>query len=530
MIRPRPAASRVVLAISLGLTLVSAGCARRSEPRRELWIYYATNLADDDAVAKLEPVWRRAAAAGYSRVLLADAKFSRLGEMDEHYFANVQRVRALASELKLEITPCVFPIGRSSPILVHDPNLAEGLPVRNALFEVRGGEARLVADPPVAFGERPDLIDAEVGLEDGIARVDGNRRRARFMYRIGVKPFRCYHVSVRVRTTGFTGRPLIQVLAGGRAIYFAKRLGVQRDQDWTTHDIAFQSLDHDEVAVYFGVWTPADGLLEWRDWRIEESGPFNVLRRPGAPFEVHGYVEGRDYERVEDPGLGMAPRPGVYDVWHPPVPIRTRLPDGTRFRASWYQAAVLYEGQVSCCLSEPALRGLLADEAARVRNTWTPRGFMMMHDEIRALNWDASCQARHTTPGRILAAHMRECVPLFGDSQVLVWSDMFDPHHNARRGDHLVNGDLSGSWEGLPGSVVIVNWNGGAEARASLRFFAQRGHRQVIAGYYDQPPGEVRRWLDAARDVPEVFAIMYTTWLDRFDDLEAFARAARGGG
>jgi hypothetical protein len=446
--------------------------------------------------------------------------------MDSRYFDNVRRVRALAARLGLEIIPAVFPIGRSNALLAHAPDLAEGLPVRNALFEVRGGEARLVPDPPVAFGPRPDLQDPEVVIAGGIARVRGNRKPARFMFRVRVAPYRCYHVSVRVATERFSGTPLIQVLASGRPIHFARTLGVRSSQGWTTHHIAFHSLDHGEVAVYFGAWEPARGSLDWTDWRIEESGPFNVLRRGGAPWVTPHRVEGRDYERVHDPLLGASPWPGQYDEWHEPLTIRTSLHDGTRFRASWYQAAVLYGGQVSCCLSEPALERLLADEAARVRSAWGASRFMMMHDEIRALNWDASCLARGLSPGAILAAHVRDCVRLLPGARVFVWSDMFDPFHNAIRDYDLVNGDLAGSWEGLPPGVGIVNWNA-RRARASLRFFARRGHPQVIAGYYDGNPERIRDWLAAADGVKGVVAVMYTTWRGNFDDLEAFARLCR---
>ncbi len=111
-----------------------------------------------------------------------------------------------------------------------------------------------------------------------------------------------------------------------------------------------------------------------------------------------------------------------------------------------------------------------------------------------------------------------------------VWSDMFDPHHNAIKGPYyLVDGDLTGSWEGLNKDVVIVNWNGG-KSKQSLAFFAGRGHEQVIAAYYDDPSLQsTRRWLDAANDEPSVKGIMYTTWRRDYDRLEAFAELCNGG-
>jgi hypothetical protein len=104
-------------------------------------------------------------------------------------------------------------------------------------------------------------------------------------------------------------------------------------------------------------------------------------------------------------------------------------------------------------------------------------------------------------------------------------NDMFDPGHNARNHYYLVRGDLSGSCEGLDKDVVIMNWNLG-KLRESLQFFSGRGHRQVIAGYYDSKVERVRDHLEAAKDVAGVIGVMYTTWKRNYRDLEAFAQIA----
>ncbi|TFG89401.1 MAG: hypothetical protein E4H17_00775 [Gemmatimonadales bacterium] len=104
---------------------------------------------------------------------------------------------------------------------------------------------------------------------------------------------------------------------------------------------------------------------------------------------------------------------------------------------------------------------------------------------------------------------------------------MFDPFHNAHAGYYLVHGDLARSWEGLGRDVIILNWH--SEYRAeSLRLFSRRGHRQIIAGYYDGDPAGIRDALAAARGVPGVIGVMYTTWQGRYDDLERFAQLVRG--
>src|SRR5881394_3024721 len=161
--------SRLVLLLFLG-----AAPARALEQ----WIYCAQNLWVDKNVDALETLLRRAAKAGYTHVLLTDSKFAKLGDMDARYFRNVERVKTLAAELKLKIVPAVFPVGYSNDLLWHDPNLIEALPVRDALFVVKGGEARLQPDPAVVLkgGDFSDLKkwdwkDENVIGENGAARM-----------------------------------------------------------------------------------------------------------------------------------------------------------------------------------------------------------------------------------------------------------------------------------------------------------------------------------------------------------------------
>src|SRR6267143_3586763 len=114
-------------------------------------VYCAQNLWVDKNIDHLEAILRRAAKAGYTHVLLTDSKFAKLGDMDAHYFRNVERVKKLAAELRLEIVPALFPIGYSNDLLWHDPNLIEALPVTNALFVVHAGQALVKAEPSMSL-------------------------------------------------------------------------------------------------------------------------------------------------------------------------------------------------------------------------------------------------------------------------------------------------------------------------------------------------------------------------------------------
>ncbi|NBV20404.1 MAG: hypothetical protein EBS05_00160 [Proteobacteria bacterium] len=508
------------------------------------WVYLQTNLQVDKNVEDAEALFRRAAKAGYTGVLLSDSKMAKLGDVIPRYHQNVARLKSIAAETKLEVIPALFHIGYSEPMLWHDPNLAEALPVEDALFVVRDGVARVQADSPTQLrgGDFVNLKlwgwkDPNLLPDNGALRVtDPKGANSRVSQKLQLKPFRQYHLSVRVKTQDFHGKPEVKLLAAKRSLNHAD-LGVKATQDWTLHHVVFNSLDQSEATLYLGCWGGETGSLWWKDVTLEETALVNLVRRPGAPFTVKrerggGLVEGQDFEPVADPKSGTVPWKGAFEVWHEPPAIKTKLPDGTRLRVSFHHVVTVNEGQVMVCPSEPKTVELLRDEAKRVHAAWGARSYMMSHDEIRCLNWCAACQARKLTAGQILADNARTCVKLLREvnpgGRIFVWSDMFDPNHNAKSsGDYyLVRGDLTRSWEGLDKGVGILPWYFGRRAE-SLKFFADRGHPQVIAGYYDSKPEQIRDWLAAGKGLPGLNGVMYTTWQRKYGDLEKFIEATR---
>ena len=121
------------------------------------------------------------------------------------------------------------------------------------------------------------------------------------------------------------------------------------------------------------------------------------------------------------------------------------------------------------------------------------------------------------TAGQLLAHNAERCRMIIKsvapDAEVIDWSDMFDPYHNAVDKYYLVGSTLEKSWEGLDRSVIVANWNHG-KAKESVKSFADRGQRQVLAAYYDTDDvnGELDGWFQAAAGVPGVQGFIYTTW------------------
>lgn len=538
---------------------------------KDRWVYLQMNLQVAENVDRAEEILKRAAAAGYNGVVLADYKLNILDRVPDHYFKHAERFKQTARELNLEIIPAVAPIGYSDGLLAHNPNLAEGIPVREALFVVKGRTARLESTlknplpggefeehrnhlvPGWSFQDHPgkaSFVDTTVkhggksslrweNLGTAGNETGGNGRVSRV---VKVEPWRQYHASVWIKTQDFETPGSVRLFAmgsDGRSISY-NSLGVQPTQDWTEHHMIFNSLENSEIRIYCGTWGGRGGTLWMDDLQLEETAFVNLLRRSGCPLVVRGeqgeeYEEGKDFAELKDPKMGQIPWSGQFDVYHEPpvltIPARSRIRDGQRLRVGFYHTVTIYEGQVTCCLDHPEVFAILENQIRRVDELFAPKTYFLSHDEIRLANWCESCNRPGRSAGELLAGNVRRCVEtvrkIRPEARLCVWSDMFDPHHNAVADFYLVNGDLAGSWEGLPKGMTVVNWNSG-KPQQSLPWFGKRGHPQVLAGYYDGDPANITKWLQAGAGVPGIEGVMYTTWRSDFSNLEAFAKSAWG--
>jgi hypothetical protein len=241
----------MILRILLSLLLVLA--ARAEPAKKERWVYIPTNFQVTERADEVISLLERSAKAGYTHALVADSKFSRLATVTDAYVPNVRRVKAAAVRLGIELVPALFSVGYSNDLLFHDPNLAEGLPVKDARFVVKDGVATIQPDPatPLPGGEMKDrsgwdFIDDSLAPSDGAMRSSATDANARLQKKLKVAPFRQYHVSVRIRSEALAGgTPEIKAIGkDGRQLQWTN-LKVAADQDWTRHDVTFNSLDSD---------------------------------------------------------------------------------------------------------------------------------------------------------------------------------------------------------------------------------------------------------------------------------------------
>jgi len=539
------------LVLALLAPAASAPAGGKVYPLR--WVYVSRSLTKDQDLADVRRIVNTAADHGLNGMVLTG--LSSLDRRDAAYFRRLEAVKALCGQRGVEIIPIIFSAGYGGAILGRDRNLAAGLAVRNALFVAGDGRAQLVADPPVRianggfedhagnrlkgfrFHDAPgkvSFVDTTVRRSGGASlRFDASAAdrhgHARVMQELAVRPHRCYRLTCWVKTDALAGGSFrLMVLAGKRTLApFDPR--VPATTDWRKVTLGFNSLEFDKVRVYAGAWGARGGRFWVDDLSIEEVGLVNVLRRAGTPVSVRDeqtgttYEEGRDFAPIADPKLNFR-----FD--HAGAAIKLlpggRIRDGARLRVSWYHGVAINRGQISVCMSEPKVYDLWRRQAELIHKHLAPKRYLLSMDEVRAGGSCEACKARKMTMGEILGdcitrqhAILRKLNP---KAEILVWSDMLDPNHNAHGDYYLVEGNFADSWKHVPKDLVIVCWYYKQRAK-SLGHFSRLGFRTLAGAYYDADTlDNPKGWLAELDKTRGAVGILYTTWRNKYDLLGPF--------
>jgi hypothetical protein len=558
-----------ICAILLGLFCLAA-CSKgpagpQPYPLRLVFVHDRAldNPAELDTIRQIA---RTASEHGLNGMVIS-ARLDRLDLMGPEYLKGVRELRAIGKEYKLKIIPLCFSVGYGYSVIAHDRNLAEGLPVKDALFVVLDGEARLVADPPTGIfngslekskGDAPEgfsltgepgrqvFADREIFREGKTAfrleNLTGAPDSTVLLRKtVVLRRDRCYRLTCWVRTEGLlpSGCLRLEARGGDRPLnVFDPRLGP--DNDWQKLTMGFNTWGYDTVTVMVGVLEAQQGKVWVDSLGLEEVGLTNVLRRPGAPLVVRGekngmlYEEGRDFEPVADPKLDF-----LFDREGPSIKLLTgsRIAAGERLRVSWYHGLMPAQrkGQVTVCMSEPGLYEIWRRQARLMHDNLAPEMYFMDMDEIRAGGTCAACTARGLTMGQILGdcftrqeALLREVNP---KAEILTWSDMLEPGHNAgdRWGkyNHLVNGLFTGSWEYVPRDLIMVSWWYDIR-KESLAFLSSQGFRILGSIACEDDIQQLRDWMVDLRATPGVCGVMYTTWDRNYTQLSQFGDYVSG--
>jgi len=521
------------------------------------WVYVPLNLRSDGDVDEIRNIAQVAFAHGLNGMVLTGS-LDALEWQDQDYFRRLDEVRQIAVDNSLEIIPELFSAGYAGAVYTKNRNLAEGFPVKDALFAVSGGIARFRQDPAVLisngdfehfagnqfsgyYQDYPGTVSfvdtavrnsgqASIRFENFRANPTGNGRI--ILKNINVHPWRCYRASIWVKTEALDPVKSFNFFAlgqdGSQLCYMSPQISATGD--WRRTTIGFNSGNNTTVNIYAGIWGGRGGRFWLDDLIVEEVGLINVLRRPGTPLSVRSdstgavYEEGRDYAPIADANLNFR-----FDHDGPSIAILpgSRIRDGEQLRVSYYHGTNIYDGQVSLCMSEPQLYEIWADEARRVQEVLRPARWMLSMDEIRMGGTCEACKRRNMSMAQILGDCITRQVGIIRTlnpaAEVLTWSDMLDPNHNARPNYYLVDGDYTGSWLYVPSDLGIVCWY--TEKRyLSLRHFSSQGFRTFGSVNCDGVRLDATvQWLEALDQTPAAAGIMYTTWQNDYSLLLPFA-------
>ena len=514
------------IAVVLAMTMWLFVRVAEAQQFPERWVYFSWGLRTDESAEKAIQLLRDAKASGCTHVLFVATRGHRLPKESPAYLDRVRKFQDEAKKLNMKIVVPAVATGYCGRYLDVDSNLVAGIPVRNMVFVVKGKTAE--PDPAQALD---------------VSLLKPQRHGKGVSGTLKVKPFTWYRMTYEIVPTqegrigsycsvssnGYKRRhtrtdPAVKKTPEGRYIY----------------QNVFNSLEAEEVLV--GIYHNVHKL---EDVRIEPAGMLLIIRRERIPLTVTSedgttvYEEGRDFKPVADPIVAVRPFPGEFPFDHP-APVlelteNSRIKDGQKLLVSFWHHQRIGSDQDNLSLQEERVWPILEKEIREMQNLWHPEGFMLNYDEIRVAMWEPPEPGEEKfTPGQKLAKHFKRAYNLVRTytptAKIYTWSDMFTPHHNARPFAksgyyYLVNGNWDGSWEGLPKDVIILNWY--SPTREGIGFFADRGHPQVLCGYYDQRTTEkmkqnIHKWMTVSEGAPGIRGFMFTTWGRRYQYMKEY--------
>jgi hypothetical protein len=540
----------------------------------ELWFYNSTNLAVPANVKSTEALIDRASAAGYSRMILADDKLLYDGNPNLvniwnpgwGYTANLQAVVAYGASKGVQVVPSTFDVGRADSWLLPmvDENLAEGQQVIGANFKVaaNGKSLDFIPQDPVminrGFEEGAkgwnlgahcviDRTTAHTGVASlRVNPVSGGGGWA--IQTLTVIPNRQYHVRFWAKTRKFNGDLLVKIYDPAVGVFRESHegdsaLNYAATQAWRRYDYVFNSAGSTQLQLRVGTWdSSTTGTMWFDDVDVVEIALHNVVVNTGSPVKVYlvdgtPLTIGKDVNPIREnytPGHGI-----TYALFRKPltvtIPRGSSLKPRDPVKIDYDAVQPVYDGQYGSSLTESEMLLSHSNNITEILSYHAfPAGtgyFLGGYDEIRHGNSSSGARTLGLDAGPLLAQAFTQSCNLIRAQDpaapIYTWSDMFDPYHNAVNNYYLWNGNLSGSWLGLPQNVVIFNWNLG-KLTTSLQYFAGLGHQQVIAGYYDAQNGTTEGAAEAreAAGVPGVRGLMYTTWTNNWTQLENYAAGA----
>jgi hypothetical protein len=515
-------------------------CPGQEPELKERWFFsfgYRRNRAD---VEKIKALIDTGAAHGLNGMVLSSFGLDSITRWKGKDIALLKEVAAHCARRKIELIPTGFSVGYGGGALGHDRNFAAALPTSMNLVAKGGKLLPASAENLLVNGDLeehakmrfkgyafhdapgkisfPDRIAASGKTSIRFENLASNKHgHGRIMQKVAVTPGRSYRFSFKVKTQGL--RPVSGVKAlvlSDKGTLASHHPTLKPTQIWTEVSLTFLNQSEKEVRVYAGIWGGKAGKFWVDDMRLCEEGSLSdIVQRDGAPLELRSrdrkmkFVQGKDFRQI----------PNLRRLKEARLTPGTAIREGEKLELSCYRIPYVSHSwgkQMSLCMSNPRLYEYWEKQAKRLHEVLGYKRFLLSMDEIRNGGGCLLCKRRGIS------------MEIDPEIEVLIWSDMLDPAHNARGNYYGVVGDFTGSWKHVPRDLTIMCWYHKIREK-SLAFFSREGFRTFGAAYYDADDlTNPREWLASLRKTPSARGIMYTTWRKKYKLLAGFGDLVSG--
>lgn len=518
--------AKTVSAAALAASMAASHAEGGPFGRRAMLLHYTYTA--DGHVERTRELAAVAGAHGYNTVVFS----SSTGLGMSHVWDDRRRERFLEAKRACEaagLEPAVgmWSIGYAKESFFQiDPNLVAASPVFDTHYIVSNGVGVLRRKRTERLLDAPGRIHSprrETDAGDFHVRVAPARSYC-LRLRMSAEPGSCGHwpVSAAIR------RPLARTDYLEHRVFKVKADGTV--QEFLVH---FPSLAERELDILVrGYNRTFPGSVTLVSAELFQTEPRLIVRRHGTPVTVRSaatgevYVEGRDYARVPR-ATGVWPGP-----WNRPAQLPLKILKGGAVREGdelvldCYCSFPNWGKWASACMAAPEMDEILEKSAAETVRLANPKMWILSFDEVRAGGGCRDCLATGDM-AHIYAAFVKKAMAavrrLRPDAEIYLWNDMVDPYAMQDDGKNAgMYSSMKGVWDLLPRDLGIAYWTYSWRGDG-VKFFAERGHPQIMCGYYDEKVlKKSLEWMDLAARTPLCRGVMYCTWCDNWDLLGEF--------
>lgn len=536
----------------------TADVTQKDDLMQNRWFTLSNGLESAGDLEKVKAIVTRAAAHGFNGVMLSSKAIATALTAGEASLGRLAQFSSFCNEKGIEVIPMMFSVGYGGFELDYNRNFSAALPatipltvedgkavpntsgknyITNGDFEEYTGN-EFTAFRNQSYPGEISFVDTEV-FRTGKTSIRfekiGTHTRGSIAQALYLKPGYTYRFTcmVKIKDIDKSKRLRVKITQdnGNTTLGRTDLRTFNETQDWKQVKIDFDVFTDQEIWIDIGSWKAKKGTFWIDDMRLHERGALtNIVRRKGTPLSLRSkdgskeYIEGKDFKKIEI----------SRSLQHVTLLPGSSIQDGDELVLSCYKMSV-FGKQRSLCMSNPDLFDYWGKLSAKVYSAVPFQKVFFSMDEIRS---GGGCHACRNS-GKSMAQILGDCVTrqtqlvkkLNPDVEVYIWSDMFDPRHNAVNNYYNVVGDYTGSLNYIPRETIITIWGSMLleDEGASLQFFSKEGFRTMGATHYDDENlDESRKALQLLKNTKGGIGIIYTTWHDNYNLLEAFGDMVSG--